>query len=50
MNFWIFQDKPTSALLFIALNAEHAMCGKGLLPREGRGMDRIPTTMRPSAK
>jgi hypothetical protein len=50
MNFWIFQDKPNKRIVFIALNAEHAMSGKPLFPREDRGTDRIPTTMRRSAK
>ena len=45
-----FRTSSTSALLFIALNAEHAMWDKGLLPREDRGTDRIPTTMRRLAK
>ena len=50
MNFWIFGDKPNKRIVFIALNAKPAMGGKPLFPREDHGTDRIPTTMRQSAK
>jgi hypothetical protein len=50
MNFWVFEDKPDKRIAI-----HRAECGtrnvrKGLLPREGPGTDRIPTTMRRSAK
>jgi hypothetical protein len=50
MNFWILQDKPNKRIAIHPLNAEPATGGKPLFPREDRGTDRIPTTMRPSAK
>ena len=50
MNFWIFQDKPNKRIAI-----HRAECGTRnvrqlLFPREDRGTDRIPTTMRRSAK
>jgi hypothetical protein len=51
MNFWIFQDKPNKRITI-----HRAECGTRngrqapLFPREDRGTDRIPTTMRRSAK
>ena len=50
MNFWIFQDKPNKRIAI-----HRAECGtrngrQGHPSREDRGTDRIPTTMRRSAK
>ena len=49
MNFWIFQDKPNKRIAIHRADAEPAMGGNPLFPREDRGTDRIPTTMRRSA-
>ena len=50
MNFWIFQDKPNKRIAIHRSECGTRNVRQALFPREDRGTDRIPTTMRRSAK